>query len=767
MKNITINKKEAINTIIEQNESNSVSEIAIEVNYAREIIAASKGNKYKLVINGELIQSTDSHKSKLFTILRNMNNIAQLVEVQDELAFILFSDFIKFGKETVEKMITDNLPKEDIGINPVAAIISILSDRANKKIADVRKHIQAEGEFEVIYADLDQDLINFMSKAENTAFALTQVMGEGKTSKVAIPMFEQACAQSKLPTLVAPKRVLTSLLCSDERNYMNMSMATETQSGLVGVINSVVASPSLEAYKAGSVLIAEEHEEIIAQATGRAVADGSLIERANLLKGYMDRIKQTNTVVLMDAMFSTSQAEMIQRETGKKVVIVKSKDTAKNEVTINLLKESENVARASRAINEGKNVLAFSDAANKGENSKFNELYHSIAKDAKSSLAVTANTISELEDSLSFIKNIENEIAKNQFTMISPVINSGVSIQNGHADSVHFFGHQVVPVKAAIQTLKRDRLATEVNVSMMPNFSTKATFADAIIYSEMLKDKKTEEVSEELCKAYTDNQAVQNVAQVIAEENRMRVDYEASLIIALRLLGFEVKFDSDDEEAGREAKSQGRTIEAEERISMLMNAKVVYPAKLKELKEQNYITTEEKFQIARAEMEALYRTTITEELIAFDKKGERRAKVENNLIANDLIKSSSAATELKAKVIRELFTTLNVNSKVFTASFTKNEADEFVSKILKGSFVINNTTIKGTEAFKIAFSSTMPKGHSTTIVSKILSSKFGIKVVKTGQKTVNGKRVNCYSEAQSEMNVEFMDMMKRLYRDYQ
>lgn len=762
------NKNEVIEMILANNESKVEAVANIEGCDALEILDASKGLKFSLIANGDSVGSKDTNKEKLFFALRNTVDMNGYAELSERIAFELFPDFVKLGEKAITEIIEANLPRIDYasakGFCVLSSLITLLTEKYEEKKASVERQIFATGDFEVIHSEINQDLIEKMQAGSDVVYALVHPMGHGKTTNCTRKMMGDNGVM-----VVSPKRVLASLICNDSKNYKNITHTTEKQTGVIGVINSLVFSRKFAEYRESTTtLIAEEHEEIMSQATGRAVKDGSLVERANLVNGYMELIKSANTVILMDAMFSTFSAKMIQERTGKRVIIVKPLQEAANAITVKIMNEAENVAIASQEIAKGHNVLAFCDGKNKGEHSKFNELFHAVGMNAKSKKAITANTISEEENEVEFIKGIEDVIASNQFTMVSPVINSGVSIENGHADSVHVFGHQVIPVKSLIQTMRRDRKATLINLSINSNFIAKPTSLDVIIATEMMKTTTQENVSDEVFTAYKTNEGIRTVASVISNENELRVNYELSTIIALRMLGFSVVFSNNEELKidGRQIKTEGREIETAERVQALLDAKKIDRDAAELMGRKEFTTTCEKMIMARHDMESLYKQEISEELIAFDKKGETRKKVRNSLIANNMISPVTSASVIKKDVISLLLASLCIDINTFTGKFSKVDADKFVTNMSTGYIMHNGIKMKGSDAFKIAFNQPLPKGHSTAVVSQVLASQFGIKANKAGQETVNGKRVNMYIVNKADMNPELVEMMLNLYTKY-
>ncbi len=761
----TIMKNETLLNIIEASESSKEAQ-AFNVNPIDALqIVNFTGIKYTLVNGDNKISHNDSRIDKLLFVLRIADQAQVIYDLKKDLVKILVNEYIKFGFSHINVIINDNLPINQKAMFEEDGYLSrLLTEEVlalySHKEKVVANHIGTKrSSYKINMNNGTIDAVEAMIR-QGGIFAFNAGMGTGKTENVTKPAFDLACELNQKPIGISPKRILSSAICNDERHYVGHT----SDKGLFGVINTVIASPRFKGHReACNVLICEEHEENVSQATGKAVGKGSINERSELLDGYYSLMATSRTVLIMDATLSEDQVKVIEAKTGRKVHVITSDSVNTKQKTVKLLSESENVARASRAILNNKNVVNFSDASNRGEKSKFNEIYHALAN--KSSTQVTANSISELSNKEAFIANIESELSKFQYAQISPVINSGVSLHNGHFNSVHVMLNEVIPVKSAIQTCGRVRDAEVINLSVSKSMSVKNTSVNAIIANEMINDKTISEVSDDLYKSYTSNSSVITMAEIIAKENMMRIDYESNLIIALRLMGYKVEIDTDDIEKGQEIKKAGREIEAEERIQSIINAEDVTDEVYKGMSEAQYTTNAQKFAIAKHEMKNTYvGMEVNEELIAFDKKGERRSLIENNMLATNHTVPKSKKAALKKNVIDFLFSTLEVDATSFTGKYSKVQADAIVNKFLKGTFAVSeykkfengklNTceyNISGTKAFEMAFNTRLPSGHSTTVVSRILA-KFGIKQEKVGQQTVNGKRVNVYQVSPELMN---------------
>lgn len=771
MKNPTITN-EAIQFIITENEDVNTSIIpAIEIeNHDVFAIMEKSGKlKWELTLADSCINNKASNFEKLMFCLKCSMCEQDFRNIAEKIALSMFTDYVKFGSAFVVDALEGNEPVDDYafkaGFKVSNVILSKLEARLAIKRSEVIKHISIDTNHKnisTVYMAIDENLVDNINAIDGIKI-IAFGTGRGKTKFYTKPSFDKSCNDGLTPIGISPKRILAAMICGDKRNYRNITGSEEIiQPGLFGVVNSVAGSSRYSKYKTASLhLIAEEHEEIKGQCAGKAVKSGKLLERAELLESYYGLINDTANVVLIDAMFSTSEADKLADITGRKITIIREMDAPTKEgKTINFITESENISRANLKLKNGKNVIAFNDGSNKGEKSKFNENFHAMANNAKSSMMVTANTVSELENEVEFISNIEAELSKVQFAMLSPVVNSGVSIEGDHFSGAHLFLNQVQSVKSSIQTLDRVRAAKNIDLSMVANMSPKITSAEAIIAHEMYSDVEGKELSQELFDAYKSNKSVKMVADIIAEENKMRVDYEVSMIIACRHLGYKITFNANKSENGAEQSKIGREIETAIRVEQLIEAESISSDEADIIEEENYITNKNKIKLAAYEMKKFYQVGILDEaLITFDSKGETRRVIDNNLMAiSDLGEKASSKTVIKKAVIDCLFDSIGIDAKNLNGVYSKDQAQSFVNKIKSGSFKIGEMDIDGAQAFRVAFGKSMDKGHASTIISKLLSSKFGIKIMSAGQV----KRVNTYTVDKESMNEDLMAMVAKL-----
>lgn len=750
-----------------------IAEVEVEKHYAFDIMQFVKGLKYVITVEGDVIRNADNATQKAFFMLRNSLSYDHVMEVSKTLGFLLFSDAVKFGIDAVMETVAANYPSDDQLANySRLKIKDELTTRYNEKREQVVKHISIKtGNKNIKSVKVDtleglaERLLKKKQMRKNPIYLITSGMGTGKTENVTVPAFELACELGLNPIGISPKRILASKIINDERNYQSATAAQ--QKGIFGVVDSMVSKAKFEqARQACKLLIVEEHEEVASQSAKKPTGDLSLMARANLVGDYYRMIKDVETVILIDAMFSTAEAEKLQKLTGRKIIEIKCDPKYKNNTVINLLKESEMIARAKNYLDDNKNILVFNDANNKGEKSKFNEIAHAIKLHSKSTNILTAKTISEMEDANAYMSNIEDHITKYQTTILSPVAPSGISFTNGHFDSAFTFINQVVSVKTAIQSLKRDRLLAENNVCINSNFSSNILYKEGVVFDELRKTETAVGLSEGYVKTMAANKDVDNVASIIVEENKMRADYEASLIIAMREMGFTINHDYDDEELGKQLRTDGKEAEEAERIESLISAEKISVERYLDLKDSDKQTTKDMYEVASFEMRDFYDVEeLSQPLIEFDDKGDTRKVIKNNLVALSTTKAEDerkATNAIRKAVIDDIFNTLNIDATKMTGMFTKNEADALINKFENGEYRVQSMKVSGKAAFAAAFGSKLQKGHSMTVACSLLSAKFGIKTKHAGQKTIGGKRVNMKRVEFEAMDHILFDVIKTL-----
>ena len=367
-------------------------------------------------------------------------------------------------------------------------------------------------------------------------------------------IYTEARAKNLFPVMVTGKRSIASnFFTSDHEDHYKNSSA-EAPQGLIGVINTVAQHKHADDRQKARVLIIDEVQDLFDHmATG--TLGSSFYDRAAAMTALAKMMKQADLVVVADAMITDQTLAQLHSMAGAYPRVLTAKSST--DVEIKISKESEVLALAKEDLNAGKKVAVFCDYRAEG----FSEIANALRT---SNRAVTELTADYLMKHGKTAEDINSILASTDAAVISPVINSGASIELEAYDRVYVLAGQTLNATSILQSVRRFRAARTAYIGFRRGQGSKRlTEAEAIIYSDMMKSAPNPTAE---TKKLFEHKGARFLARHAASRNKQFESFKQTVIIAAEQMGFTVTradVDVKKRKEGTAAKAAGRKKNAE------------------------------------------------------------------------------------------------------------------------------------------------------------------------------------------------------------
>ena len=483
----------------------------------------------------------------------------------------------KLTPNDAKAALIDNLPSEAVTPNAKDKAINSLEKALTTRRDNIILHASVASDnpyVSTIAMKYGSELVQHIIDNPGI-YALVGPMGCGKTQHVMLPLFEAFSAARKTPILCGAKQLLMGTLVNDDRHYhqVKKELAQPTTAetftlGTSGVVNTLFSHTFLPVRKASQVLLIEELEDVLSHCVSHAVGrgDGALLPRAELLDSLLEQIKQSEHVILADALLSDHTVNLIAKRTGKSIYLCRPDGIVAAYPTITYFKnEGAIVATLQHGLQQGKTALTFTDAPHNERKSVFNGLFAHFSQVCGGTALMIDGEFAKQKQFKDFLKNTDEELKHYCYVQSSPVINSGLSIQNSHFDETHVWGYQTIHPLQLIQSLMRNRSPRQLNLFLdRTEYDIGCLDIRALLWEE-IKTMKAIDDATALYDAYTANPIIIQCIERLLKERTLRVQYANHVLILLQHLGFGIEYKSSDERLEDEGKQLLRICETQEK----------------------------------------------------------------------------------------------------------------------------------------------------------------------------------------------------------
>jgi len=311
-----------------------------------------------------------------------------------------------------------------------------------------------------------QEIADHIIASKDKIFIDTRAMGEGKTQVMALISKDPKNVEHQL-SYVTHRVALAK--CGSMRLgiefYKNIDLNENKKRKIAMCVNSILKY-NISDKDTNLVLMIDEFVQLI-----DFISIGTVKNREEIQEELIEAINNADTVVLADADFNDFCLNWIKKHTNKKIEIIKSTPPPHKKKITDFKKIEILLSDASKNLSEGKKIWFACDSKEEINNLKirfesFSELLITMNRPALKILSITSDNKG---DSLQkdFLKNPNEESKKYDLILCSPVINSGISIDNNNFDFIYAIFKNIITANEMCQTIGRVRSVTDIRVAFI------------------------------------------------------------------------------------------------------------------------------------------------------------------------------------------------------------------------------------------------------------------------------------------------------------
>lgn len=601
----------------------------------------------------------------------------------------------------------------------------------------------------------DESLISFINeqhkKYGKVVFILNGGMGSGKSSRVLHPAFEHYFQENYYPHYISARRSLIADKSAHPHHYLNQSKISQANDSeaLFSVINSSFHSRFEYFNQSNKVLILDELEEIRSHLVSGAIGQGTLAERATLLKRFEAQLKHAEIIISADALTSNATIDWLKNTTGANIFVIEPPTPFKyTQKIINYpVVGGHNLALAEiiKKLRNDENVVIFCDASK----SNLHELQTAIKSELPkvNQILIDGEFVSKPVGK-EFLQDINHKLEAYQLCIISPVINSGLSITTKHFSSVFVLAAGTIMPTAVIQSMRRFRCIDEIHFAMHNAVANRFTDPKVVFILELTKSVSPDDFSPDLVTTCEQDPYVQKIIERIVYENKLRKNYRNKILRMLNQMNFEIvdrKQNPEEQKIGNTIKKRAKDEHKKYCDQYLKNQSGISKSEAQQLfRSREKLSLHQTLDLHGYGIRKLLRIdTITDDIIAF--RDQRGLEMLHYLILmREPYSHENTNQRAKSELLLHIMNYLCLDPQTFEGEFTNTHAKNAMNYISHGSLNINGHVIATMPLFHELFKLQLHWKRASQYIDTVLQA-FGLTMVKTGKKILGPDNIRNYS----------------------
>jgi len=519
-------------------------------------------------------------------------------------------------------------------------------------------------------------------------YVLNEYMGAGKSQDVIIPLFNEFSPTDSKPIVITPTIALSAQLINDKRNYQHQKELDVSElKAVAACVISATANWKYQKYgKDSKVCLIEEFEECESAICSTELMYPKTLHRCSEAMEQWQRLLQTETVVVADAMFSNFSAQQIVRA-GRSITIVKNTDQANTQnKKLTVFSYQKQLSKLVDCLNAGERAIAFCDGKH-SHNGKFNTIAN-VIKEQTGVKPIVVDSVFMKKGQPEYFYDLTSRVEEHQCHIFSPVVTSGVSVVTNQVNSVNIFAcHTLLPYQV-VQSSGRFRKSKNITIS----FDKRSRFITTDkrkIFNELAYKAYEEQCSSDLSALFKDKHC-QLVLDRIGHNRRMKQNYVFTTLQLFEDLGYEVTLEAIKNDSEAIGKLIKRLFKQNKSKFIDIAANTFYDMSDHHFLKNSFeiLTNEEKFKLQVYELQRFYNLKSFDcldsarRLIEFDDGGKSRRHLEHiRVLQGGFCPRNNPKLVVIQKIFKDIFSILNVDEVNLTANYKIDDIDKLAQYI--------------------------------------------------------------------------------------
>ncbi len=421
----------------------------------------------ELALNRLAYAGKNTSRSEIFSAIRDVLQV-------------FLSDYpLKINDEDIIKTITQALKDFSITSNKIKAIwVSVKKQYFAKALRSKTFSLNPKNkDYTVLTFNSMKELakaVDELKKEHTKAIFVTNApMGSGKTQLLMKPNFQQLSKEGAHPIIITPTRALTQGVAEQFKtaHYQKDKETLSKQNGLAITVNSIIQEPFEPFLQKVEALFIDEYTQVL-----RAITSGTVKAcfRQTTHECLSNLIQKSRYVFIADAdlnQVALNDLKQSAKETTPIFVMTFKQTKGNATYTLEACSCKQDKITAMQVLQE---MIENQETAYIVTDSKKRlSILEEYLKEANSDYLIISSDTLKTEAVQTFLKNPDLFLSENkpQFVIVSPAIQSGISIESDYFDRVLGIYTRTVAPTVFHQMLNRVRQPIPREILLVENFA--------------------------------------------------------------------------------------------------------------------------------------------------------------------------------------------------------------------------------------------------------------------------------------------------------